>query len=63
MPSSLAACLLPACLQGWEDLDLPLVRELRGHVDREDAWEAKHAFEAALAPLKEALQRVRIACA
>lgn len=43
--------------QGWEDLDLPLVRELRGHVDREDAWEAKHAFEAALAPLKEALQR------
>jgi len=50
--------LLFALLQGWQERNVPLVREMRRHIDQGHAWEARQAFEETLAPLEAAMQRV-----
>jgi hypothetical protein len=47
-------------LQGQQDLSLPLVRELRAHIDAGDAVAARKAFEAVLAPLEAAVAKVGV---
>ena len=45
-------------MQGQQDLELPLVRELRAHIDAGDAVAARKAFEAVLAPLEASVSKV-----